>query len=391
LIKVYSLWHTFVKGKMTRITPFGKIHEERNTLWQKKAGGVPQERAMTEKDHHPTSARTLLTSVDVARKAGVSRTTVSYVLNGNGTGHVSEETRRKVLQAAEELGYSIHSSARALRKGQSDEICIIVDLPLTVHRTELLVSVQQYAFQHGYSPVAYFSYGLSPEQVHTLLLKMFARRPMGIFATEGSMTTEQIALAQRMGVDNIVLYSVEPLEHARTILLPTKPLGCLAAQHLLERGHRHLGLVQPADSLHNYGFQQRLEGMRDTMSGMPEVHLDILPLQFDLADAHMLVETSLTGADRPTGIYAYNDEYALLLLGALADRRIQVPADVAVIGTDDISFGELMRPTLTTIRFDTITVAQRAIEMLVSWHTGQPLSEDLSRPLMPQLIPRGST
>src|SRR5438876_866472 len=157
---------------------------------------------MTENDQHPTSVRTFYTSVDVARRAGVSRTTVSYALNGNMDGHVSDETRKKVLKAAEELGYSTHSSARALRKGQGDEICIVIDLPLTVHRTELLISVQQYTFQHGYSPVAYFCYGFSPEQMHTLLLKMFARRPMGIFATAGSMTLQQIALAQRMGVDN---------------------------------------------------------------------------------------------------------------------------------------------------------------------------------------------
>src|SRR6266487_243699 len=289
--------------------------------------------------------RKSLTSLDVARRAGVSRTAISYVLNEDGvrSTHVSEGTRAKILQAVQELGYSTHSSARALRKGQSDEICIIVDLPLTVHRTELFVSVQQHAFLHGYSSVVYFSYDFSAEQVHSHLLKIFARRPIGIFATASSMTAEHITLAKRMGVDNIVLYSVEPLEYAGTILLPTMPLGYLAAQHLLERGHRHLGLVQPADPLHDYGFQQRLEGMHSAIAGMPGVRLDILPLQFDLADAHALVETSLTGTDRPTGIYAYNDEYALLLLGALADRGKQVPGEVAVVGTDDISFSECMR------------------------------------------------
>jgi LacI family transcriptional regulator len=351
----------------------------------------PGEGFMTDKNDHSTPDRTPYTSRDVARRAGVSRTTVSYVLNGNQDGHVSEETRRKVLQAAEELGYSLHSSAQALRKGQSEEICLVVDLPLTVHRTELLASLQQDAFQHGYTPVAYFCYGFAPEQVHTLLLKVFARRPMGIFATASSMTTQHIALAQRMGVDNIVLYSVKPLDYARTILLPTRQLGCLAAQHFLERGHRHLALVQPADPLHDYGFQQRLEGMQAVIAGMPRVHLDILPLQFDLASAHTLVETALTGADRPSGIYAFNDEYALLLLAALLDRRIQVPGEVAVIGTDDLSFSAWMRPSLTTIRFDTIPLARRAIEMLVRWPTGQPLPEELSRPLMPQLIARGST
>lgn len=345
---------------------------------------------MAEKKHLP-SERTSLTSVDVARRAGVSRTTVSYVLNGNEDGHVSEATRAKVLQAAQELGYSIHSSARALRKGQSDEICILVDLPLTIHRTELYVSLQHQAFLHGYSSVVYFSHGFSPEQVQNLLLKIFARRPMGIFATEKSMTTEQIALAKRMGVDNIVLYSVKPLDHARTIILPTRPLGYLAAQHLLERGHCHLGLVHPADHFHEYGFLQRLEGMRSAIAGMPGVTLDILPLQLSLPDAHALVDTFLTEANHPTGIYAYNDEYALLLLGALADRGRQAPQDVAVVGTDDISFGEFMRPTLTTIRFDPISLGQRVVEMLVSWHNGQPLPEEFSQPLMPQLVLRGSS
>src|SRR5438477_9974744 len=177
-----------------------------------------------------------------------------------------------------------------------------VDLPLTVHRTELFVSLQQYAFSHGYPSVVYFSQGLSPEQMQQLLLTIFARRPLGIFATARSITAENIMLAKRMGIDNIVLYSVKPIEYARTIILPTRPAGYLAAQHLLERGHRHLGLVRPADPLHDYGFLQRLEGMHSAMAGTPGATLDILPLQFSLADAHTLVETYLTGADHPTGI-----------------------------------------------------------------------------------------
>src|SRR5437763_15479863 len=106
---------------------------------------------MTEKDHHPTPAlRTTYTSVDVARKAGVSRTTVSYVLNGNGTGHVSEETRKKVLQAAEDLGYSTPNSAQALRKGRSDELYICVALLRSAHRTDLLLPVQRDSAEHAY-------------------------------------------------------------------------------------------------------------------------------------------------------------------------------------------------------------------------------------------------
>src|SRR5260370_9152855 len=87
---------------------------------------------MTDKHHHPTPARTTCTSVDVARRAGVSRTAVSYVLNEAGvrSTHVSEETRAKELQAVQELGYSTHSSPRAFRKRQRARICSIAELPI---------------------------------------------------------------------------------------------------------------------------------------------------------------------------------------------------------------------------------------------------------------------
>src|SRR5260370_12178140 len=284
LTKVYTAGHNLVKSRRAflKLCPSSEATPSFTCMRE----------PMTENNGR-IPRRKSLTSLDVDRRAGVSRTAISYVLNEDGvrSTHVSEETRVKVLQAVKELGYSTHSSARALRKGQSDEICIIADLPLTIHRTELFVSVQQHAFLHGYAPVVYFSYGFSDEQLHSHLLKIFARRPIGIFATASSMTTQHIALAKRMGVDNIVLYSVEPLDYARTILLPTRQLGCLAAQHLLERGHRHLGLVRPADPLHDYGVQQRLEGMRATLAGMPGVRLDILPLQFDRVPAHSLLAT----------------------------------------------------------------------------------------------------
>ncbi len=214
---------------------------------------------------------------------------------------------------------------------------------------------------------------------------------MGIFATPESMTAEHVALAKSMGVDNIVLYSVEPITYARTIILPTMHAGRLAALHLLERGHRRLGLVHPADPLHQYGFLRRLEGMRSALSNIPGATLDVLPLEYSLTAAHALVDSALTGASHPTGIYGYNDEYALLLLGALLDRGKHVPQDIAMMGTDDLSLSEFMRPSLTSIRFDAITLGKHAVEMLVTEYKAQPLPEEFSRTLMPQLIPRGST
>src|SRR5579859_1808538 len=121
-----------------------------------------------------------LTSVDVARKAGVSRTAVSYVLNGIHTPHVSEETRVKVLQAASELGYHLNTTAQVLRKGQSNEVCILSSISLASNDAEIFTAMQQHALRLGYIPVVYFVGGLTSEQRRALLVKIFARRPLAL-------------------------------------------------------------------------------------------------------------------------------------------------------------------------------------------------------------------
>jgi DNA-binding LacI/PurR family transcriptional regulator len=341
-----------------------------------------------------------LTSVDVARKAGVSRTAVSYVLNGTCNAHVSEETRAKVLQAAQELGYHPNASAQVLRKGKSNEVCILSNIALSANDAEIFVSMQQHAWHHGYIPVVYFLGALTAEQHRELLVKVLARRPLALLLTPDCIDAEDIALARQMGIEYIVLVAAEPIEeHFSTALpsvsIPTMEIGYLAAQHLLVRGHRALGIVRPYESRHELAFLQRLRGMHAAIADAgllaSEVRLDILPMHLSLADAHALVDTSLTSAEWPTGIYTFNDEYALPLLGALNDRGMCVPEDIAIIGTDNIAFSAFVRPALTTISFDNVALGQRVIEVLVALQKGGPLPEELTRPLIPELILRAST
>lgn len=338
-----------------------------------------------------------LTSLDVARRAGVSRTAVSYVLNGTRHAHVSEETRQKVLQAAQELGYHLNTSAQVLRKGQSNEICILSSITMSANDAEIFSAMQRHALRHGYMPVLYFVHGLRSEQRREILTKVLARRPLALFLAPDSINAEDIALARRMGVAHILLIAAEPIEeHTKSLLpaviVPTMEIGFLAAQHLLERGHRVLGIVQPDEPRHHLAFFQRLKGMRAAIAASGEdVRLETLPMHLSLVAAQQLVATSLTGAERPTGIYAFNDEYALPLLGALHDQGVCVPEDIAVVGTDNVAFSAFVRPALTTISFDNVALGQRGIEMLAALEKGEVLPAELSHPFMPLLIQRSST
>jgi DNA-binding LacI/PurR family transcriptional regulator len=342
-----------------------------------------------------SSSHTPLTITDVARRAGVSRTAVSYVLNENGqrNKHVSDEARAKVLQTVQELNFHPDALARTLSKGHSEEIVLITGTALTPFATELITSLQQQALIYGYTPVMYLSQGFSAEQRRELHQTIFTRRPIGIIASPFNFTAEDVALAREMGVHHIIFigFRTEPIEQTYSIVFPSQTLGYLAAQHLIARGHRHLALVHPDDAIQEEAFLQRLEGMHAAIAEEPGMTLDILPLHLSAAAALSLVETSFVDADRPTGVYAFSDEYAVVLLGALTRLGIRVPQEVALVGTDNLPIGEFVWPSLTSMGFDALDMGKRAVDMLHTLHQGLPLPEELTRPLVPQLIPREST
>lgn len=128
------------------------------------------------------------------------------------------------------------------------------------------------------------------------------------------------------------------------------------------------------------------------LAGVPGTTLEIFSLDLSLASAHALIDTWQECPERPTGIYAFNDEYALRLLAALTDRGIQVPGEMAIVGTDDLSTSQFVRPSLTSIGYgDGNELGQLAVEMLVNQFTDQSSTLAHSLPLTPQLTPRSSS
>ena len=341
------------------------------------------------------ASHTSLTITDVARRAGVSRTAVSYVLNENGqrNKHVSDEARAKVLQTVQELNFHPDALARTLSKGQSEEIVLITGRAFDPFTSEFITSLQQQALIYGYTPVMYLSQGFSAEQRRNLHQTIFTRRPIGIISNPFDFTAEDVALAREMGVNHIIFigFRTEPVEQTYSIVFPSQTLGYLAAQHLIARGHHHLALVHPDNAIQEEAFLQRLEGMRAAIAEEPGMTLDILPLHLSAAAALSLVETSFVSPDRPTGVYAFSDEYAVVLLGALTRLGIHVPQEVALVGTDNLPIGEFVWPSLTSMCFDALDMGKRAVDVLHTLHQGLPLPEELTRPLVPQLIPREST
>lgn len=271
-----------------------------------------------------------VTSADVAAAAGVSRATVSYVLNGVDA-RVSEETRQRVLEAARTLGYTPNAMASALRAGRTSVVIFALpNWPLGPALGDFLSGCVGELDRLGYTPLVHFVHASGPDGLAKACDRV---RPVGVVAPTGDLPPERIEALRGNGTRGLVLMGPAPVAGVPTFILDQSRVGAVAVEHLVERGHTRLLALTPLDpQLGDLGVA-RLGGARAAAQRLGATLTDVP------ADE---LQRGLESA--PTGVYAFNDELALGALDALPDG-------VALIGTDDSPAARLSHPRLTTIRF----------------------------------------
>jgi DNA-binding LacI/PurR family transcriptional regulator len=337
------------------------------------------------------------TSADVARRAGVSRTQVSYALSGKDTGHVSGEKRERILAAARELGYRPQQSAQSLRLGFSKEFSIFFPAPYSPRINSILGAIHEEGLAGG-CVVTQYSWNRYrvPSGMRESFEAMLARRPMGIFCSLLDIDRKDIAAARARGVEKILVLDVEPHGDLDTLLLPVEEIGRLAAEYLLGLGHRRIAILKPADPVQRRPYRLRVKGMKRAIDGVRGAGLSALAwpqtnLRPTLGAARAFASSLPRGRERPTALYAYSDDYALPLLRALAESGMRIPEDIALLGTDDLPYGELVSPSLSTIRFDEVDLGLRAVMMINSLIEGSRLDDRFASPPRPSVVPRETT
>lgn len=303
--------------------------------------------------------RAVPTSTDVARRAGVSRATVSYVLNNAAAVRISEPTRRKVREAADELGYVPHAGARSLRAGRTRMVLLpTADVPVDPLYGRFLGELQGALRRLDYTVVQYGGLGLDGDAAARAWAEL---RPVAVVSLGAvSLTPHGVTILKRSGARAVVTLGPERVAGAHALVMDQTEIGRRAVGHLIERGRRGVGVVMPEEPGLEPFAQPRLAGARAAAHGSA-VRVEPLPLAYTETSA-----ARLAGRWRALGldaVYAYNDEYAMLLMRALQDEGIAVPAETAVIGTDDLLLGRLLRPRLSTVRIDLVT-GQRLAELV---------------------------
>ncbi len=309
------------------------------------------------------------TQVDVARLAGVSRATVSYVLNGVSEGRVpiSDETRQRVLEAIVELGYEPDARAQALRSGSTKTIALIIPDLRNPHFCEYATGIEEAARAAGYH-LLLSSTTMNDEYAVEIFKDLARRRFDGLIIASSFILEAEEAQAILKQVRERGLPVVEMDENygVDSVYADYHETTKEVMSYLLSLGHRRIGLIYGVGG-HELG-EDRLQPYQAALkaAGIPvqkELIVDCGPA---IEDGYQAALKLLKLPSRPTAIIAINDLLAISAVRAAADLGLRVPADLSLVGYDDIPMANYLMPRLTTVTKDALFLGKKAFEMVLA-------------------------
>ncbi|HYW28506.1 MAG TPA: LacI family DNA-binding transcriptional regulator [Gaiellales bacterium] len=302
---------------------------------------------------------------ELSEITGLSQAGVSYALRGQ---RVSAATEARVRAAADRIGFRTDPIARALRGGRTQLVGVVGGSLADLWHQQFVAGMQQALRRHG--------------------LRM-------VLADAAGEAGEEVALARDLAdqrVDGLIILPIDPTAPGwREIAAATPtvsvnerlpaPAGAIrfdsargiamALEHLAQLGHERITALGGAPHA-----TPRRAGLRRVRCG------------YSIDEAHAAAIRILGGRDRPTAVFALSDTVACGVYAACRDRGLEVPAELSVVGFDDIPVAPLLDPPLTVVGWDTPRAAEAAVELLTEAIDGRPAPEMV---LAPQLVARRST
>jgi LacI family transcriptional regulator len=331
------------------------------------------------------------TQNDVAHLAGVSRATVSYVINERSEGiiPITEETRRKVLSAAKQLGYEPDAAAQSLRLQVSHTIGVLIPDMFNPHYWQIISGVEETAQAKGYS-LLLTSTSLKPNREHIAVRELLRRRVDGIilaltYANEDELEIKTIihrrspVVTLGNSINELDSVSADDQSGARGLI-----------QHLIELGHRRVGFIYGV-AHHQLGIH-RLNVYHQMMAEMGQSDSDqyVEYCGAKISDGYQAAQRLLKRIPRPTAIMTINDHLAIGVMHAIFEHGLRVPEDISVTGFDDIVDASYVQPPLTTVKMNAEEMGSTAASVLFE-RIAEPERPIQHLMISTQLVCRAST
>jgi LacI family transcriptional regulator len=310
------------------------------------------------------------TQVDVARLAGVSRATVSYVINGqtNGRVGISPETQQRVLDAVAELGYVPDAQAQALRSGSTNTIGVIVPDIHNPHFWQYVDGIDAAALAAGYHLlVSSTSLDLKHEQDN--LQDLAQRRIDGLivqgYFAEPSKTTNQI-FKQLIKRQLPIVVIGQTKANVDAIWADYRTATDEVMGYLLSLQHRRIGFINGVKE--PMLGEDRLFPYKENLAkaGLPVDESLIIHCGHTIEDGYQAACALLSRSPRVSAVLVINDLLAMGVLRAAADLNIHIPSQLSVVSYDDITMANYLIPRLTTVSKDPAKFGQEAMKLILA-------------------------
>ncbi|GAA2213733.1 LacI family DNA-binding transcriptional regulator [Nonomuraea monospora] len=320
------------------------------------------------------------TIYDVAREAGVSAATVSRVLNGRRT--VDPEMVARVLTAVRELGYRPNAVARNLRRSRTTLWAVIVPDIGNPFFTSTVRGIEDVAQQAGYSVVLCNS-DESPAKEETYVAAALSEQMAGvIIASSGSVKAARCLLDSPVPV--VAIDRELPRGAVDTVVVDNEEGARAATRHLLDAGYSRVACVTGPEGVSTADL--RLRGYAAALGGAPVV----VRTDFREQGGYDAMAALLSSPARPDAVFVASNLMAVGALRCLADRGVEVPGEVGLVGFDEIPWADLVRPSLTTVAQPTYELGRMAARLLADRITA-PAARPATVVLPTELRPRRSS
>jgi LacI family transcriptional regulator len=298
----------------------------------------------------------------VAERAGVATSTVSHVING--TRNVDPVLAKRVNAAIDELGYRPNAVAQSMRRGQTHTVGLIVPDIANPFFSDLARALEDASMKAGYSTIICNSDGDEHRESYYLEV-LLSKKVDGLVLVGDSQTSDSLRHAVEHGPPTIVVdRDLDDLPVSQ-VLVDNIGGGLLAGHHLLDLGHRDIGVLAGPGGLGT--SVRRLEGFTRALAGAGVgIREDrVFKGDFRSSGGRAAIQRWLDMGSLPTAVFAENDLMAIGALSAAHAAGVLVPSQMSVVGFDGIPFGADVSPALTTVAQPTAEMAAAAIEMLL--------------------------
>lgn len=276
---------------------------------------------------------------DIAKKARVSISTVSYALNGNPK--VTKETSSRILAVAKELNYMPNAAARSLKKRETKIIGAFLTDFNGAFYGELLQGIKEVLNKKGYDLIV-----CSGAQSHRLLPE---RNIDGAIVLDSSFSSEEILQYAERGHKLVVLDRELNHSNVNQVLLDNKAGAALAMEYLIEKGHRKIYVITGPEA--SFDSMQRLQAVRQAVERYQPLAYTQIQGDFNKSTGEEAAERIIREYTEPVAVFCLNDEMAIGLYNAVKESEYKIGTHIHIIGFDNIELTQYTEPRLATIDY----------------------------------------